>query len=169
MYHPATCIVTIQAEEEQRQVVIGFCGQQGPAASGEALKAAATSIPSGPPGLQGEPGRDGAPGPAGPAGAKGEPGPQGLVGPSGPQGERGSEGPQGPAGRPTGTRRPCWTSGLSRNGRSARDLRWSAGSCRPNRSYRPRRAARTRRPAGTARSRRPPGSARTSGASRSAR
>src|SRR6478735_2146161 len=81
MYHPATCIVTIQAEEEQRQVVVGFCGQQGPAASGEALKAAATSIPSGPPGLQGEPGRDGAPGPAGPAGPKGEPGPQGLVGP----------------------------------------------------------------------------------------
>src|SRR4051812_20295718 len=30
IYHPASCVVNLQADEEQRQAVIGFCGQRGP-------------------------------------------------------------------------------------------------------------------------------------------
>src|SRR5215218_455390 len=33
VYHPASCVVNIQAEDERRQVVVGFCGQKGPAGS----------------------------------------------------------------------------------------------------------------------------------------
>src|SRR5690242_13634805 len=29
-YHPASCIVNLQAENEERQAVVGFCGQRGP-------------------------------------------------------------------------------------------------------------------------------------------
>src|SRR5688572_7719165 len=56
-YHPATCIVNIQAEDEQRQVVVGFCGQRGPGSTANA--AAAAPAQPGPMGPQGEPGRDG--------------------------------------------------------------------------------------------------------------
>src|SRR5919107_6242255 len=105
-YHPATCIVNIQAEDEQRQVVIGFCGQKGPAGAAEPANAAALTPPAqpgpaGPVGPQGEPGHDGAPGPQGPAGPEGPAGlqgPQGVAGPPGPQGEPGRDGAPGPAG-----------------------------------------------------------------------
>src|SRR5829696_3901889 len=31
-YHPASCVVALQADDEQRQAVVGFCGQRGPEA-----------------------------------------------------------------------------------------------------------------------------------------
>src|SRR5829696_9244995 len=106
-YHPASCVVNLQAENEQRQAVVGFCGQKGPEGSGSAQQSAAVEPvqpgPAGPPGPQGEPGRDGAPGPQGAAGPEGPAGPQGAAGPPGPHGEpgpAGSVGAQGPAGPP---------------------------------------------------------------------
>src|SRR3712207_2335747 len=89
-YHPANCVVSLQAENEQRQAVVGFCGQRGPEGSGTAQQSAAVAPaqpgPEGPPGPKGDPGRDGAPGPQG---AEGPPGPQGPAGPPGPRGEPG--------------------------------------------------------------------------------
>ena len=76
-YHPATCLVTLKAEDETREVAVGNCGQAGP--RGEA-------------GLPGPAGPPGPPGPAGPAGPPGEPGPPGEAGPAG------EPGPRGPAG-----------------------------------------------------------------------
>ena len=89
-YHPASCIVNLQAETEQRQAVVGFCGQKGPEGPGTASQSAAVAPvepgPVGPPGPQGEPGRDGATGPKGDPGPEGPPGPQGAAGPPGPRG-----------------------------------------------------------------------------------
>ena len=117
-YHPATCVVNLQADEDQRQVVIGFCGQQRPAGANRATApgtgnqsgaAAVTGLqaPPGPAGERGPAGPPGAAGPAGPAGPPGPPGPPGSAasepgppGPQGPQGVAGHQGPQGPQGLP---------------------------------------------------------------------
>lgn len=100
-YHPASCIVNLQAENEQRQAVVGFCGQRGPEGAGTAPQSAAIDPvqagPAGPPGPQGEPGKDGAPGPKGDPGPEGPPGPRGEQGPVGPQGPAGPPGPSGNA------------------------------------------------------------------------
>lgn len=100
-YHPATCIVKLRADEEEREAVIGFCGQRGP--EGPRVDApvaalgspASTPVAQGPVGPAGPQGSVGEQGPAGPQGLKGDPGP---VGPTGPMGEKGEPGPVGPAG-----------------------------------------------------------------------
>ena len=92
-YYPPTCTVTIAADSDSRDAVIGFCGLAGAAG------------PAGPPGPEGPPGPPGprgeefaAVGPAGPMGPRGPQGVAGQQGPEGPQGEPGPAGPQGPAG-----------------------------------------------------------------------
>src|SRR3954471_23232827 len=81
-YHPATCVVTLKAEEEERQAVVGFCGQRGVgatdavAARGSDQPAAAPRGAPGPLGPKGDPGASGPAGPQGPVGAAGRPGPQ---------------------------------------------------------------------------------------------
>jgi hypothetical protein len=107
-YHPATCIVRIEAGGEIFDAVVGECGQAGP--PGEA----------GPPGPAGAPGRSvsssaalpAAAGAQGERGPPGPPGPAGPPGPPGPEGQRGPEGPPGPAGEtgapgPPGPRGPA--------------------------------------------------------------
>jgi Collagen triple helix repeat (20 copies) len=54
---------------------------------------------TGPQGQKGDPGPQGAGGPAGPKGDKGDPGPQGIVGAQGPRGDPGPQGPVGPQGQ----------------------------------------------------------------------
>jgi hypothetical protein len=61
-YHPATCIVDLQARAWRRAVVVGNCGQSGP--RGE----------QGPRGIEGERGAVGPAGSPGPPGPPGEPG-----------------------------------------------------------------------------------------------
>jgi len=85
-YLPPTCIVTVSAGQEHRQVVIANCGAAGP---------------PGPKGDVGPPGESGAPGAVGERGAigvKGDPGPPGPAGRPGPAGPEGPPGPPGPAG-----------------------------------------------------------------------
>lgn len=117
VYHPADCIVTLRADDEQRDAVIGFCGQRGPEGQRSEAPPQQASIeqpvavgPPGPPGPQGPSGPQGPAGPPGPAGAdgpQGPPGPPGQattdgqlgpVGPPGPEGPPGPPGPQGPQG-----------------------------------------------------------------------
>jgi hypothetical protein len=54
---------------------------------------------TGPQGQKGDPGPQGAGGPAGPKGDKGDPGPQGIAGAQGPKGDPGPQGPAGPQGQ----------------------------------------------------------------------
>jgi hypothetical protein len=92
-YHPATCVITLQADDEKREAVVGFCGQRGPE-SPRTEPTAQTTVQApvvGPPGPQGIPG---------PPGPQGEPGPQGQAGPPGPAGSDGAQGPPGPPGPP---------------------------------------------------------------------
>ncbi len=49
-YHPANCIVTLQADEERREAVVGFCGQRGPEGQRSEASAAAEQPAAGPPG-----------------------------------------------------------------------------------------------------------------------
>ncbi|MCJ2073761.1 collagen-like protein [Methylobacterium sp. J-030] len=88
VYHPATCIATLQTPKQSRSVVVGGCGQQGPQAPGLV----------GPPGPQGLRGETGPRGEIGPAGERGAPGPSGPAGVAGVQGVPGEPGPRGPAG-----------------------------------------------------------------------
>jgi hypothetical protein len=112
-YHPANCVVTLRADEEQREAVIGFCGQRGPEgprteplpqqASIEQPVTVGPAGPAGVPGPQGLPGSQGPAGPPGPAGAdglQGPPGPPGQATSSGQPGPTGPPGPEGPAGPP---------------------------------------------------------------------
>ncbi|MEL6060675.1 MULTISPECIES: collagen-like protein [unclassified Methylobacterium] len=122
VYHPATCIATLQTPKQSRSVVIAGCGQQGPQApglvgpqgprgeagprgeTGPAGQPGAMGMPgpAGPPGLRGAagaPGEPGRPGPAGEAGSMGETGPMGPMGPMGPRGAQGPPGPAGPPGK----------------------------------------------------------------------
>jgi hypothetical protein len=105
VYHPATCIATLRTAQDERSVVIGECGQQGPPGAagpvgprGEAgpMGPAGQAGPPGPQGLPGLTGRDGIAGSPGPAG---ETGPVGPAGPPGPQGAPGLQGPAGPRGQ----------------------------------------------------------------------
>lgn len=116
IYHPADCIVTLRAGNEQRDAVVGFCGQRGPEGQLTEVPQQASieqPIAVGPPGPSGAPGPQGPQGPPGPAGADGlqgppgppgqatsggQPGPAGPPGPSGPEGPAGPPGPQGPQG-----------------------------------------------------------------------
>lgn len=85
-YRPATCVVTLKAEPDEREAVVANCAPEGP---------------PGPPGPQGAAGPPGETGPRGETGAKGETGPkgdQGLKGETGPQGEPGPKGEPGPTG-----------------------------------------------------------------------
>ncbi len=98
-YHPADCVVTLRANEEIREAVVGFCAQAGPTGP------AGIPGPVGPVGVAGslgQPGPTGPPGPAGQPGPKGERGERtgiaGPVGPRGPQGVAGQQGPEGPQG-----------------------------------------------------------------------
>ena len=61
-YRPATCVVTLKSEPDEREAVVANCAPEGP---------------PGPPGPQG------AAGPPGETGAKGDQGPQGELGPKG--------------------------------------------------------------------------------------
>ena len=106
IYHPATCIVNLQADDEQRQAVVGYCGQRvredarGPAASA-ALNEPGPAAPrglAGPPGPQGPPGATGPPGPPGPPGDEARANPESRPGPAGPEGPPGPPSPQGPQG-----------------------------------------------------------------------
>jgi len=84
VYHPADCVVSLQAGDEQRKAVVGYCSQR-----------SKESTPSTESGLNSLPGL------AGPQGERGPIGPAGLVGaqgPIGPQGQRGADGPPGPPG-----------------------------------------------------------------------
>ncbi|TXN21235.1 hypothetical protein FV217_14970, partial [Methylobacterium sp. WL9] len=83
IHHPATCIVTLRTERQERRAVVAECGQQGPPGLPGPIGATVTSIIPGPPGM---PGPSGEAGPPGPAGEPGTPGPAGEAGPAGPQG-----------------------------------------------------------------------------------
>jgi Collagen triple helix repeat (20 copies) len=85
-FFPPTCMVTLTAGQEHRQVVIANCGLMGPAGA------------PGSKGAEGPPGPPGADGERGPIGVKGDPGPPGPAGPAGPAGPEGPPGPPGPAG-----------------------------------------------------------------------
>ena len=89
-YRPATCVVTLKSEPDEREAVVANCAPEGP---------------PGPPGPQGAAGPPGETGAKGEAGAKGDQGPQGEMGAKGEMGPRGEAGPQGPAG-PQGTPGP---------------------------------------------------------------
>jgi hypothetical protein len=96
-YHPPSCVVTLQADDEQRQAVVGFCAQSPDSARDAGTGAAQQAGPPGPAGPRGEPGPVGPPGPQGPRGPEGQQGAQGPLGPAGPQGP---PGPQGESGQP---------------------------------------------------------------------
>lgn len=108
VYHPANCLVTVKADTESRQAVVGFCGQRGPEGREGVAGKSAQVLPAahsekaviGPRGPQGVAGPQGPEGPQGVRGEKGEPGSIGPAGPPGPKGERGESGPPGPAGPP---------------------------------------------------------------------
>ncbi len=106
VYHPATCIATLRTAQDERSVVIGECGQQGPAGMAGPVGPRGEAGPAGPPGAtgpagpQGLPGLTGRDGIAGAAGPPGEVGPVGPAGPPGPQGSPGLQGPPGPRGQP---------------------------------------------------------------------
>lgn len=97
IHHPRDCIVTIEAGEERREAVVGFCAAGGEGPPGPAGDPG-PSGPAGPPGPAGE--SVSAAGPAGPVGPRGPQGVAGLQGPEGPQGEPGPQGPPGPPGEP---------------------------------------------------------------------
>ncbi|MCJ2088438.1 collagen-like protein [Methylobacterium sp. E-005] len=85
-YRPATCVVTLKSEPDEREAVVANCAPEGPA---------------GPPGPQGVAGPPGEPGAKGETGPKGDQGPKGDLGPqgeTGPKGEAGAQGPAGPQG-----------------------------------------------------------------------
>ncbi|MEZ0168086.1 hypothetical protein [Microvirga sp. TS319] len=114
IYHPADCIVTLRADEEQRKAVVGFCGQRGPEGPRTEAMPQQASIEqpvAGPPGPAGTPGPEGPLGPQGLAGPAGADGSQGLPGPPGPLGPPGPPGPEGSAG-PTGPQGPQGVAGL---------------------------------------------------------
>ena len=100
-YHPATCMVKIEAGEDVFDAVVADCGQMGP--KGDPGPVGMTG-PVGAPGARGGPGpvgpqgETGAPGPRGESGSAGPPGPAGPIGPSGPLGPVGPAGPVGPPG-----------------------------------------------------------------------
>lgn len=97
-YHPADCVVNLQAGQERRQAVIGFCAQRSEGVAG----AAAAPGPQGEPGPKGDPGPAGPPGPKGDKGDKGDPGPRGEAGPA-----------AGAAAAPTTPSRPAAIAGPS--------------------------------------------------------
>ncbi len=82
-YRPATCVVTLKSDPDEREAVVANCAPEGP---------------PGPPGPQGAAGPPGETGAKGEAGDRGETGPQGAVGPQGPVGPNGLVGPNGPVG-----------------------------------------------------------------------
>lgn len=105
-YHPSTCVVALEAGQDKRQAVVGFCAQRGPEAAKDRIGDAAGMKAKDAVALRGE---QGPPGPVGPKGEKGETGPQGEPGPEGPPGPAGSidpstipmhTGPAGPEGPP---------------------------------------------------------------------
>jgi hypothetical protein len=106
IYHPASCIVNLRADDEQRQAVVGFCAQRGPDSSRDSSVSAPLNQEQHAPGAEGLRGEPGPAGPAGPQGERGPEGPQGPAGPVGAQGERGPEGPPGPPG-PSGPPGPA--------------------------------------------------------------
>lgn len=95
IYHPANCIVNLQADAEERQAVVGYCGQR---VLNDGRDASASIAPNQQPGPPGPEGPAGPPGPEGPQGPEGRPGPAGERGPEGPPGPQGPAGPAGPAG-----------------------------------------------------------------------
>lgn len=97
-YRPHTCVGTLKADEDQREVVIANCAPEGQAgAVGEPGPTGPQGV-AGPLGPQGVPGPQGEPGPKGDVGAKGEAGPKGDAGARGEAGAKGEPGPAGPAG-----------------------------------------------------------------------
>ena len=114
IYHPATCIVKLQADDEEREAVVGFCGQRTTDVPQSGTSAAALNQqgPPGPEGPRGEAGPSGPPGPQGERGPEGPAGPPCPAGSVGPQGERGPEGPPGPQG-PPGPTGPAGSPGQS--------------------------------------------------------
>ncbi|MCJ2072261.1 collagen-like protein [Methylobacterium sp. J-030] len=111
-YRPATCVVTLKSEPDEREAVVANCAPEGPPGPPGPQGAAG---PPGETGAKGDVGAKGDQGPRGEAGPKGEAGlqgpagPQGAPGPKGEPGEKGSPGLQGPpgprgqAGTPGGT------------------------------------------------------------------
>lgn len=88
-YRPPTCVGTLKADGDEREVAIANCAPEGQAgAKGE-------PGPAGPQGLAGLPG---APGPQGEAGPKGETGAKGETGPRGEPGSKGEAGAKGDSG-----------------------------------------------------------------------
>ena len=116
-YHPADCVVSLKAGAENRQAIVGFCGQRGPEGPSGALSvqapapiqvanptpkalptpAAQTAAQVGPRGPQGVAGPQG---PEGPQGQKGDKGDKGERGEKGDKGDRGEKGEPGAAGLP---------------------------------------------------------------------
>ncbi|MER2264050.1 collagen-like protein [Methylobacterium oxalidis] len=102
-YRPPTCVATLKADEEEREVVVASCAPEGPAGpQGQPGPTGPQGMAGlqGPPGPQGDPGLRGEAGPKGDAGQKGESGPKGEAGPKGEPGARGEAGPQGVPGQP---------------------------------------------------------------------
>ena len=112
-YRPATCVVTLKSEPDEREAVVANCAPEGPPGPPGPQGAAGPpgeTGPKGEAGPKGQPGAKGEPGPQGVAGLKGEAGPQGvpglkgetgLPGPPGPRGQTGPQGGPGPKGEAT--------------------------------------------------------------------
>ncbi|WP_336486251.1 collagen-like protein [Methylobacterium nigriterrae] len=99
-YRPPTCVATLKADEDEREVVVANCAPEGP--QGPKGEPGPTG-PQGMAGLQGPAGPQGEAGLQGASGPRGEPGETGAKGEAGARGEpglRGSAGPQGAAGAP---------------------------------------------------------------------
>ena len=97
-YRPATCVVTLKAEADEREAVIANCAAEGPPGPPGPQGAVGSPGAMGEAGPKGEPGPEGKPGAKGEAGPRGEPGPGGDTGPRGDMGSRGDTGPRGEPG-----------------------------------------------------------------------
>ncbi len=105
-YRPATCVVTLKSEPDEREAVVANCapeGQPGPPGPQGAAGPPGETGPKGDQGPQGEGGPRGEAGPQGPAGPQGAPGPKGEPGETGISGLQGAPGPRGQSGTPGGT------------------------------------------------------------------
>lgn len=117
-YRPATCVVTLKAEADEREAVIANCAAEGPPGPPGPQGAAGLPGATGEAGLKGEPGLEGKPGAKGEAGPKGDTGSRGdtgLKGEPGPAGSPGTPGLTGSAGAPPlrMVRRPDCTGGCA--------------------------------------------------------
>ncbi|MCJ2135214.1 collagen-like protein [Methylobacterium sp. J-026] len=98
-YRPATCVVTLKSDPDEREAVVANCAPEGPPGPQGAAGPPGMTGAKGEAGDKGETGPQGAVGPRGEAGPNGPVGPQGAPGPKGDPGAPGLQGPPGPGGQ----------------------------------------------------------------------